>query len=118
MILLHKANRKDNGEEVQGILSKVWGQYLITSEDNEDDVFYVTEESIRPVLDMNYAYTSLPNFGENIESLFYNNAASIAELAGAEVKGLESTCTVQMFVQWLKEHGNWEKVGLSGYSLK
>lgn len=54
LILLHKANRKDNGEEVQGILSKVWGQYLITSEDNEDDVFYVTEESIRPVVQRPY----------------------------------------------------------------
>ena len=118
MIFLHKAKRKDNGEEVQGYLTKVWGQYLITSAQNEDEVYQVTEESIKPVIDCEYAYTSLCNLGENIESVFYNNTEHIAEAAGMDIKELVSNCSVETFVCWLKGHKEWERVGLSGYALK
>lgn len=48
MILHHKAKRVDNGEEVKGFLTKMWNQYHITTEDDENTTYPVIEETIEP----------------------------------------------------------------------
>ena len=51
MILHHKAVRIDNGEEVKGFLTKMWGQYHITTENDENTAYPVIEETITPCYD-------------------------------------------------------------------
>ena len=118
MILLHKAKRKDTGDEVVGFLTKVWGEYLIIAEHDEDEVYHVTKESIEPVIDVACVYTSLRNFGDDIASVFYKNSEKIAEFTEMEVKDIITSCTVENFIEWLRLHEQWERVGFSGYQLK
>ena len=39
MILHHKAKRIDNGEEIQGFLTKMWGQYHIMKDNDENTAY-------------------------------------------------------------------------------
>lgn len=48
MILHHKAVRLDTGEEITGYLSKMWGQYHITTEEDENTAYPVDEITIKP----------------------------------------------------------------------
>lgn len=50
MIVLHKGKRIDNGEEVIGYITKLWGQYHIIMEHDENTAFPVDVESIEPLL--------------------------------------------------------------------
>lgn len=51
MIILHKANRIDNGEEIQGFLTKMWGSYHIILENDENNAYPVSEDTINPCID-------------------------------------------------------------------
>lgn len=51
MIILHKGNRIGNGEEVIGYVTKMWGQYHIILENDENTAYPVDEESIIPCFD-------------------------------------------------------------------
>lgn len=51
MILHHKAIRIDTGEEIKGYLSKMWGQYHITAEEDENIAYPVDELSVSPCFD-------------------------------------------------------------------
>ncbi len=48
MILHHKAKRIDNGEEIQGFLMKMWGQYYIMKDNDENTAYPVDEDTIEP----------------------------------------------------------------------
>lgn len=48
MILHHKAKRIDNDEEVVGFLTKMWGEYHIIAEDDENTAYPVEESTISP----------------------------------------------------------------------
>ena len=48
MILHHKAKRIDNGEEIQGFLTKMWGQYHIMKDNDENTAYPVDEDTIEP----------------------------------------------------------------------
>lgn len=50
MIILHKGNRSDTGEEVIGYITKLWGQYHIVMENDENTAYPVDVESIEPLL--------------------------------------------------------------------
>lgn len=56
-IILHKGKRVDTGEEVTGFLTKMWGQYHIILEDNENTAYPVEEKSISPYLKPNISDT-------------------------------------------------------------
>ena len=56
-IILHKGKRVDTGEEVTGFLTKMWGQYHIRLEDNENTAYPVEEKSISPYLKPNISDT-------------------------------------------------------------
>lgn len=49
MIILHKGKRCDTGEEVVGFITKMWGQYHIIIENNENTAYPVIRESIVPL---------------------------------------------------------------------
>lgn len=48
MILHHKAKRIDNGEEIQGFLTKMWGQYHIMKDNDENNAYPIDEDTIEP----------------------------------------------------------------------
>lgn len=58
MILLHKAKRLDSDEEVKGFITKMWGQYHIIAENDENTAFPVIEESIEPCIEEDKTYES------------------------------------------------------------
>lgn len=71
MILHHKARRIDNGEEVKGYLSKIWGQYHIITEDDENTAYSVDELSISPCfeeLEQGLIWTNDIIFSNNLTS--------------------------------------------------
>lgn len=49
-IVLHKGKRADNGEEITGFLTKMFGQYYIVLEEDENTAYPVEENSIKPCL--------------------------------------------------------------------
>ena len=49
-IILHKGKRKDTGETVIGFLAKMWGEYHILMEEDENTAYPVEENSIEPCL--------------------------------------------------------------------
>ena len=51
MVLHHKAKRMDNGEEVKGFLTKMWGQYHIITENDENTAYPVEKDTIEPCFD-------------------------------------------------------------------
>lgn len=51
MILLHKANRVDNNEEVKGFLTKMWGEYHIILQENENLAYPVIPDTICPCIE-------------------------------------------------------------------
>ena len=51
MVLHHKAKRMDNGEEIKGFLTKMWGQYHIITEKDENTSYPVEEDTIEPCFD-------------------------------------------------------------------
>ena len=51
MIVHHKARRTDNNEEVIGFLTKMWGQYHIIAENDENTAFPIDENTITPCFD-------------------------------------------------------------------
>lgn len=58
MIILHKAQRIDNNEEVIGFITNLWGQYHIILENDENKAYPVITESIRPYFDEDKTYES------------------------------------------------------------
>jgi hypothetical protein len=48
MIILHKGKRVDNKNEVKGFLTRMWGQYHIVMENDENTAYPVIEETIEP----------------------------------------------------------------------
>lgn len=48
MIILHKAQRTDGKGEVKGFITKMWGEYHIILENNENTAYPVLEETISP----------------------------------------------------------------------
>jgi len=50
-VILHTGIRTDNGEAVTGFLTKMWGQYHILLEDDENTAFPVLKDSIEPCLE-------------------------------------------------------------------
>ena len=56
-IILHKGKRVDTGEEVTGFLTKMWGQYNIILEDNENTAYPVEEKSISAYIKPNISDT-------------------------------------------------------------
>lgn len=50
-VILHKGKRTDNGEVVTGFLTKMWGEYHILLEGNENTAYPVEKDSIEPCLD-------------------------------------------------------------------
>ena len=53
MIVIHEAERLDGQGKVKGFVTKMWGQYHIIMENDENTAYLVKEESIRPVIDIN-----------------------------------------------------------------
>lgn len=51
MIILHKAQRVDGKGEVKGFLTKMWGEYHIILEHDENTAYPVLEETIAPCND-------------------------------------------------------------------
>jgi hypothetical protein len=49
-IVLHKGKRADNGEEITGLLTNMFGQYHIVLEEDENTAYPVEEDSIKPCL--------------------------------------------------------------------
>lgn len=49
-IILHKGKRVDNGKEITGLLTKMFGQYHIVLEEDENTAYPVEENSIKPCL--------------------------------------------------------------------
>ena len=61
MILHHKAKRIDNGEEIQGFLTKMWGQYHIMKDNDENTAYPVDEDTIEPCYAaVSYTHLTLP----------------------------------------------------------
>jgi hypothetical protein len=50
MIILHKAQRTDGEGEVKGFITKMWGEYHIISESDENIAYPVLEVTIKPCL--------------------------------------------------------------------
>lgn len=50
MIIQYKAKRMDNNEDIKGYLTKMWGQYHITMESDENTAYPVWENSIEPCI--------------------------------------------------------------------
>ena len=44
--ILFKGKRKDNGEWVEGLLTKMWGQLHIVSSDNENTAYPIDETTV------------------------------------------------------------------------
>ena len=63
MILHHKARRKNTGEEICGFLTKMWGDYYITKEEDENTGYPVDEASIQP------CFEELPNGSQFVSLL-------------------------------------------------
>jgi len=51
MVLHHKAKRIDNGEEIKGLIYKLFGQYHISLEEDENTAYPVDESTIEPCFD-------------------------------------------------------------------
>jgi hypothetical protein len=69
MILHHKAKRIDNGEEIQGFLTKMWGQYHIMKDNDENTAYPVDEDTIEPCyaeLEQGLVWTNDIIFSENL----------------------------------------------------
>lgn len=49
-IVLHQGIRMDNGKEITGLLTKMFGQYHIVLEEDENTAYPVEENSIKPCL--------------------------------------------------------------------
>ena len=50
-IVQHQGIRMDNGKKITGFLTKMFGQYHIVLEENENTAYPVEEDSIRPCLE-------------------------------------------------------------------
>lgn len=50
-VILHKGKRLDNGEEITGFLTKMFGLYHIVLEEYENTAYPVEEDSIQPCLE-------------------------------------------------------------------
>jgi len=50
MVILHKAQRIDGEGEIKGFITKMWGEYHIISEKNENAAYPVLKETITPCL--------------------------------------------------------------------
>ena len=46
-IVLHKGKRVDNGEEITGFLTKIFGEYHIVLEEDENTAYPVIKDSIK-----------------------------------------------------------------------
>ena len=71
MILHHKAKRIDNNDEVKGFLTKMWGQYHIVAEDDENTAFLIDENTLIPCyeeLDEGLFWTNDIIFSDNLTS--------------------------------------------------
>lgn len=51
-IVLHQGKRMDNGEEITGFLTKMFGQYHIVLEEDENTAYPVEEDSIKSCLEV------------------------------------------------------------------
>lgn len=48
MVILHKAQRTDGEGEVKGFITKMWGEYHIICENDENTAYPVLEDTIKP----------------------------------------------------------------------
>lgn len=50
-IVLHKANRIDNNEEITGFITKMFGQCHIIKVDDENSAYPIKEDTIKPCIE-------------------------------------------------------------------
>lgn len=75
-IVLHQGKRMDNGEDIIGFLTKMWGMYHIVLEDDENTAYPVEESSIQPCLQS----------GSQKVGLFSNEGIDTASFTGPNIK--------------------------------
>ena len=70
MIVLHKGIRKDNGEEIRGFVTKMFGAYHILLEDDENTAYEIEPNTIRPCLQSEIILDKGTPMSDAIEILF------------------------------------------------
>ena len=71
MVLHHKARRLDNNDEIKGLLTKMWGQYHIIVEDDENTAIPIDENTLTPCyeeLETGLFWTNNIIFSDNLTS--------------------------------------------------
>lgn len=111
MIILHKGIRKDNGEEIRGFVTKMFGTYHIFLEDDENTAYEVEPSTIKPCLQSEIILEKGTSMSDAIEILFEYKSKGISVRCEFNGKYLYSD-TIDNFDATLTQKDREQMVGV------